>query len=81
LAWKTPAENEADKVEHGTVALGERHGHSKLTIDQVRRIRSMVSDGNAQSDVAISFGVHQVTVSDIVTGRTWSWTSGAEVCK
>ena len=30
LLWGTPAENEADKRRHGTVAEGSRHGIAKL---------------------------------------------------
>lgn len=41
LSWKTRAENEADKVAHGTHNAGERHGMAKLTKSQVEVILAL----------------------------------------
>lgn len=46
LSWKTPKENEADKVVHGTKLYGESCSFSKLTwskVDQIRADRLIMS--------------------------------------
>lgn len=68
LAWKTAPENEADKVEHGTRAEGERHGCHKLTEDQVRAIRA---SGTRTGTLSRRYGVSDTTIKDIRSGRTW----------
>lgn len=40
VRWATAAENEQDKLDHGTTTRGERHGQSRLTEDQVLEIRN-----------------------------------------
>jgi hypothetical protein len=68
LSWKTPAENEADKVEHDTRAWGDRHGMHKLTEDEVRTIRA----SREQSiTLARRHGVTTVTIRAIRARRTW----------
>lgn len=83
LAWKMPADNEADKVVHGTAligdrhwskrfpqcrARGERHGLAKLSPDAVRAIRA---DGRFQRVIAADYGVSQKAVWSIKAGVTW----------
>jgi hypothetical protein len=70
VSWKTPAENTADKIAHGTYHFGEKHGLSKLTESQVLQIRC--SQGK-QTEIAGRFGITQQTVSDIHRGETWAW--------
>lgn len=72
LAFKTHAENEADKRQHGTHASGERHGAAKLTEDQIRAIRSRHADGSSQTRIAREFGVTQGYVSEIVNRKRWT---------
>jgi hypothetical protein len=68
LSWKTPAENEADKVEHDTRAWGDRHGMHKLTEDEVRTIRA----SREQSiTLARRHGVTTATIRAIRARRTW----------
>lgn len=72
LSWKTPAENQADKIGHGTSNRGERCAASKLTADDVRRIRSL--EGKmTQQQIADEYGVHCVTIGDIFRRATWAW--------
>lgn len=70
LSWKTPAENQGDKITHGTSARGERSNFAKLTEDSVRAI---YRDTRTCTAVARDFGVSFVTVSDIRRRRSWSW--------
>lgn len=67
LRWATQAENQADRILHGTSNRGERHGMAKLTSDQVGEIRSAKG---SQTAIAAMYDVHQVTVSRIKRGTT-----------
>lgn len=72
LRWGTAAENSADKVTHGTLLMGERHGMSRLTETQVREIRRRSAEGERNAPLAREFGVHRTTIEDIVQRRTWA---------
>ena len=52
-----------------------RHSTAKLTEAQVRQIRRLLKAGRTQQAVAREFKVGQSTISDIATGRNWSWLS------
>lgn len=72
LAWKTKAENEADKIDHGTLMLGSDHPNARLTETEVIEIRSLF--GTMTHDaIAARYGVSRATVSLIRSGATWSW--------
>lgn len=68
LAWCTQKENMADKLAHGTAQRGEKHGLSKLTEADVRRIRD---GGERAADVATALGIAKVTVYHIRERRLW----------
>lgn len=74
LIWKTRAENEADKLEHGTSNRGERHGRAKITEAEARTILSLKGEVH-QGKLAARFGVSQPTIADIHAGRRWAWLS------
>lgn len=44
ISWKTPAENEADKIRHGTVATGSRNAKARFSEAQVGEIRKRYSN-------------------------------------
>jgi hypothetical protein len=74
LSWKTPKENEADKIAHGTSNRGDRQWNSKLTLEKVIRIREEYAKGGVtQRDIAVKYGISQPTVSEIVNRRKWAW--------
>lgn len=51
---------------------GEQHPHAKLTREAVDQIRTLYRQGSiTQTALGEYFGVHQVTISAIVRGRTW----------
>ena len=72
LFWKTRAENEADKLVHGTHNRGERHPLVKLSENDARYI--FVCKGVIrQKSLARQFNISDATVRDIQHRRTWSW--------
>lgn len=73
LSWKTPVENAADKVAHGTTGRGEQCPVSKLTEANVLEIRRLTASGITQRTIAAQFGIDQSTVSDIKRGKSWWW--------
>lgn len=72
LRWATAAENEADKVLHGTDHAGERNPSAKLTWAAVRSIRqSYHGEPGGMARLAREYGVALQTVWKILTGLTW----------
>jgi hypothetical protein len=74
LAWGTASDNTADKIRHGTVRAprGEEHGLSKLTTQDVLRIRSKLGEQSAVS-LARDFAVSQQCIEKIAQRKTWAW--------
>lgn len=72
LSWKTKAENEADKVLHGTVLRGNLNPASKLTREDVGRIRLLIPH-HTQTFLAKKFGVSRQQISRIARGERWNW--------
>lgn len=70
IRWATPKENANDKISHGTVCCGERQGRSKLTDEDVIKIRSL--EGK-MTNVAIAkmFGVKDMQVGRIIRRERW----------
>jgi len=69
LSWKTPAENEADKLIHGTAVRGDRSPSAKLTKEDVIFIRS--AKNMTQKELARLFGVSRGHIAGLRTGRFW----------
>lgn len=70
LYWATKAENEADKLRHGTIGRGSALPQSKLTRAQVADIRSL--EGRVtQREIAARFGVHLTCINKVLRGRSW----------
>lgn len=72
MKWATRQENVDDSRRHGTIALGERCGTSKLTEANVREIRLLLGT-MLQKDIAKLFGISPGTLSSLVHGNTWEW--------
>jgi hypothetical protein len=64
----TQAQNIGDAVSRGRVASGERAGASKLSVEQVRAIRSSKA---TLSEIAAEFGIAQSTASQIRNRQRW----------
>jgi len=52
---------------------GNRNAMSKLTEDDVREIRRLISEGYIQGYIAGIFGVNHATISDINRRYRWGW--------
>lgn len=70
LRWAMPAENEADKVLHGTAMRGEAHPARKLTESDVRIIRELAKT-TSRKDLAAKFGVQAPAINKVVSGQNW----------
>ncbi len=74
----TSQENNADRTAKGRTisgrTLGEGHGMSKLTADQVREIRLLLQRGDSATAIAKQFGVSPGNIWNIKTGKTWRHT-------
>lgn len=71
LSIGTAAENSADAMSKGRTPRGERAGHAKLSDNDVRGIRWLMSEGSKLSDVARQFKVTPGTISCIRDRITW----------
>jgi hypothetical protein len=73
LYWGTQADNLADAMRHGTTRRGTTAPHHKLIESDVRAIRTRLSEGDKQIDIARDFGVAQGTINCIKSSRSWGW--------
>lgn len=65
LAWGTRHENSLDSLRHKT------HRTQLLDEDDVRAIRSLALRGSSIRELARRFGVHQTTVDNCISRKTW----------
>lgn len=77
LAWKTHLDNEKDKIEHGTVLKGSKHGCARLDEDNVIALRIGARAGMSHTMLARLFMVDRTTIGLAVRGKTWSHVEGA----
>lgn len=68
LSWKTPVENCADKLAHGTLNRGERNGKTTITEDDVRAIRAAPPDLKPLME---KYGLSKHGISKIRGGKRW----------
>lgn len=72
LAGGTQRDNVADRDRKDRQAKGSRNGRSKLTEEQVRRIKRELRRGEMpQAELARRHGVHNTVIRDIERGKTW----------
>lgn len=71
LRWATSKENKGDQLRHGTRSMGERHGKSRFTDNQVRIIRRRRDAGEMLKLIAADFGVRPQTIGKIALRRRW----------
>ena len=71
LSYKTPKENHADRLRHGTLPWGEEHCSAKLTAADVQEIRAQYQSGARTKDLAKRYNVLDSTILRAVKKRTW----------
>jgi hypothetical protein len=71
LAWGTPKENAADKEQHGTVPYGTKHPNAKVTEQDVREIRQLLSQGSEMPPLARRFNLSKQSIYRIAHRRSW----------
>lgn len=67
----TRAENQRDMTEKARQARGVRSGMAKLTDEQVREIRRLVTEGAGREKIAGRFGITRQNVTHIERRVTW----------
>jgi len=73
LRWATPAENEADKIAHGTAHVGARHPMAKLSDSDVLTIRRRFEDEDiTKTALAKEYDVTVQTIHNIIKRRNWT---------
>lgn len=68
----THADNLRDAVAKGRMHRGERHGHARLTAEDIVDIRRGLAAGIPGAVLARLHGVHPNTIYNIGKGRSWS---------
>lgn len=75
LRWDTLSNNQADRIKHGTMIVGEDNYSSVLTAGQVRHIKRVLKKRGhvwgVKAGLARKFNVSHLTVRDIDLGITW----------
>jgi hypothetical protein len=71
LEWCTHKDNINHKIIQGRQPVGSKHYRSKLNEDAVTEIIQLLVSGLSQTKIANKYGVNQVTISEINTGKTW----------
>ena len=52
--------------------IGERNGRAKITEEHVREVWTLSQRGYLQREIAERYGISQVQVSSILTGKSWA---------
>lgn len=76
LEFGTFADNSRDMVERGRACCGDARPTSKIRAKDVRRIVADVERGVPRPIVAARHGVSEMSISNVMTGRTWSHITG-----
>lgn len=71
LASGTNQDNMDDREKAGNTARGSKGGNAKLTENDVKTIRSLLSQGSKPSDIADIFNMHVSSICRIRRGTEW----------
>ena len=72
LVWKLPSANQSDRETHGTMLRGEKAPWAKLTLADIKAIRTLALDGLTQREIALRFDVSRSLVGLILQGKRWA---------
>lgn len=71
LSYGTRKDNSADAIRHQTTNRGERASTSKLTWEQVKKIRGEKGDYRSRKKMADEYGVSEQTIRRVINNKTW----------
>lgn len=71
LKWGTHAENEADKVIHGTKLSGSKISTAKLDETKVLDIKKRLAKGESPDTLGEEYGVGSNAIRSILAGKYW----------
>lgn len=71
LAWKTPKENSADAIRHGTIKRGAESKQAKLDDRKVMEMRAEYDRIHNYSEIARRYGVTQRAAILAIQRKTW----------
>ena len=75
----TCRDNLEDAVRKGRMAHGERNANTKLSVEDVRKIRELAGDPRRTLvSIARCFGLPKSTVRAIVIGKSWKYEKGRD---
>lgn len=69
----TNQDNIDDRTKKNRQAKGEKVNTNKLTRQNVYQIREMIEQGYTLQKIASIFGVCDVAISSIKSGKSWKW--------
>lgn len=72
LRYVSQKENSADAIRLGEISKGEKHCKAKLTIKEVKEIRTLVAFGIPQRAIATAYGITQSTLWASISGKSWN---------
>lgn len=75
LKWATKKENAADQIDHGTRVQGEKHPRAlfaQIDVDLIRAAYRAQPDVSTIRRLAGTYNVAELTIRNIVTGRSWA---------
>lgn len=72
LRWDTSANNQRDKLYHGTDNRGEKCCSAKITNDTAVKIKKMLLN-NSVKDISNNLNISKHVVRNIKYGLAWSW--------
>lgn len=71
LAWCSPSANQCHATANGLFSQGEKHYAAKVTVQDVREIRKLSSDGASSYEIANSFPLTPRVIRGIINRETW----------
>lgn len=72
LKWESYSDNLQRKKEHGTDDLGVKNSRAKITLEELKQIRILLSEHSLTHDkIGELFGVNRVFITKINTGQRY----------
>lgn len=72
LEWMTREENQKHANDNNLICIGERNGRSKLTNEDIVKIRLRLDQGISKAKIAAMFNVSAGLIGHIKMGRNWT---------